>query len=110
MKIALSANTVFKSVVPTRAVALLMLVGFVDLLATVMLHSNGTVVELNPLMKPLIEQGEWLFALVKSATLLMAWVALAWYAKQNLGFVRRACLVGSAVYVLVWCAWFIAAS
>lgn len=110
MHIANTATTVYKSIFPTRAVALLMAVGFIDLIVTVMLHSNGSIVELNPLMRPLIEQGEWVFAVVKSMTLFAAWVALAWYAKQNLGFVRRACLLGSAVYVLVWCAWFVAAA
>lgn len=106
----MSTSSLLKSVVPTRAVALLMAIGFIDLLATVFLHANGSVVELNPLMKPLIEQSEWLFAVVKSSTLFIAWIALVWYARQNLTFVRAACLIGSAVYVLVWCAWFIAAS
>lgn len=110
MKLMFDPMRIVRTVVPTRAVALLMAVGFVDLFATVMLHANGSIVELNPLMKPLIEQSEWAFAIVKSLTLFAAWFALAWYAKQNLGFVRRASLIGSAVYVLVWCAWFVAAA
>lgn len=53
-------------------------------------------------MRVLIERSELLFAVVKGATLLVAWVAMAWYAKQNKTFVRNACLVGSAAYFGIW--------
>lgn len=110
MKIEISAEHVRKSVFPTRALVLLLLIGFVDLLMTAILHANGMVVEMNPLMRPLIEQSEWLFAVVKSMTLIAAWLALAWYAKQNLGFVRKVCLLSSALYLIIWSAWFLASA
>lgn len=73
---------------------------------TAVLHAQGLIVELNPIMKGLIEQSEWLFAFVKASTLIAGWVALVWYARQNLQFVRKACTWGSAAYVLVWLLWF----
>lgn len=60
-------------------------------------------------MKILIEQSEWLFALAKGATLVLGWVALSWYAKNNLQFVRKASLWGSVAYLVVWCSWFFGA-
>lgn len=85
-------------------------IGFIDLLATAILHANGAVVEMNPLMRPLIEHSEWLFASVKAGTLLVAWGVMAWYARQNLDFVRKTCFFGAGFYVFVWCIWFLAAS
>jgi hypothetical protein len=108
VKIELKATNVRQTVFPTRALVLLLAIGFFDLLLTAVLHANGLIVELNPLMRPLIEQSEWLFALVKTSTLVAAWCALAWYAKHNLRFVRQVCLLGSAVYLVVWSAWFLA--
>lgn len=58
-------------------------------------------------MKVLIEQSEWLFAFVKALTLVAGWAALAWYARVNLQFVRRASLYGALIYVFVWIGWFI---
>ncbi len=84
----------------------LMLIGFIDLVATAVLHSQGLIVELNPLMRPLIESGEWLFAIVKGFTLVLAWLVMANHAKKNLVFVRQACLIGSFAYVGIWCTWF----
>ncbi len=95
-----------KALVPTRALALLMLIGFVDLFVTASLHSMGVIQELNPLMRVLIEQSEFLFGLVKAGTLIAAWIVMARYAQRNLIFVRRCCLAGSAVYVSVWSLWF----
>lgn len=92
---------------PTRALSLLLAIGFVDLVATSVLHAHGLIVEQNPLMRPLIEQSEWLFAFVKAGTLIVAWYAMARYARRNLEFVRRACLYGSVAYVLIWCIWFV---
>jgi hypothetical protein len=102
--------SVRQSLFPTRALLLLLGIGFFDLLVTALLHANGLIVELNPLMRPLIEQSEWLFVFVKSLTLVAAWCALAWYARQNLGFVRKVCLLSSAVYLIVWSAWFLASA
>lgn len=96
-------------IMPTRAILLLMVVGFADLLATAVLHEMGLITELNPLMKPLIEHSEWTFAFVKAATLVGAWWVMARHAQKNLPFVRRAALAGTFTYVVVWCVWFVAA-
>jgi hypothetical protein len=100
---------IMKKLIPTRSLILLMGIGFVDLVFTAVLHAKGLIVEMNPLMRLFIEKSEWLFALVKCISLLCAWVALAWYAKTNVKFVRQACLWGSGAYVFVWTSWFLAA-
>lgn len=58
-------------------------------------------------MRPLIEHSEWLFGLVKATTLLAAWAVMAYYARVNLAFVRKAAIVGSIVYAFVWLVWFV---
>jgi len=100
------AKNLVTNLFPTRALALLLTIGFVDLVATAVLHANGLIVELNPLMKPLIERSEWLFAFVKALTLVGAWFVMARHARVNRNFVRLAALAGSAVYVMVWVTWF----
>lgn len=77
---------------------------------TAVLHAQGKIVELNPIMRVLIEQSEWLFALAKFTTLFLGWMALRWYANSNLKFVRKASLWGSGAYVTVWCLWFFGAT
>lgn len=62
---------------------------------------------MNPAMRVFIERSEWLFAFVKGLTLVAAWIAMAWYAKTNRDFVRKACLVGSAAYLAIWSGWFL---
>lgn len=96
-----------KAIFPTRALALLLLIGLVDLVATAVLHAQGKIIELNPIMKPIIEHGEWLFALVKGSTLVLGWYFLAQYAKTHLNFVRNACLLGAVAYVGIWTVWFV---
>lgn len=91
---------------PTPALALLMVIGIVDLLSTAFLHRAGLITELNPFMRVFITRSEWLFAFAKGVTLGAAWGALAWYARTDLKFVTRACLVGSAAYLSLWCLWF----
>jgi hypothetical protein len=86
-----------------------MLIGFVDLFATAVLHQRGLIVELNPAMRPFIERSEWLFAFVKAGTLVGAWVVMARYARINVEFVHKACLIGSLAYVAVWTSWFFGA-
>ncbi len=93
--------------VPSRAIYLLIGIGLIDLIMTAVLHAQGRIVELNPLMKPFIEQSEWLFVLVKGLTLIAAFAGLVWYGKQNREFVRKACFVGSAAYLLVFTIWFV---
>src|SRR5438477_8453532 len=82
------------ALVPTRALALLLAIGFIDLVATAVLHQRGVIQEMNPLMRIFIDRSEWLFAVVKGATLVLSWYVLSRYAKINLPFVRKACLLG----------------
>lgn len=96
-----------KAIAPSRGILLLMAIGFLDLFTTAWLHAQGQIVELNPLMRPLIEQSEWLFAFVKALTLVAAWVFMAQYAKVNRIFVRNVCVGGSVLYVIVWTVWFV---
>lgn len=91
---------------PTRTIALFMLIGFADLISTAMLHERGLIVEMNPLMRHFLSQGEWLFVLVKSATLVAAWIAMALYCRHNIKFVRTACIYGSGAYLALWMGWF----
>ncbi len=83
-----------------------MTIGFVDLVSTAWLHDRGLIRELNPIMKVMLDQGAWLFVLVKSLTLVVAWFALAHYAKKDPAFVRMASIGGSAAYLGIWCIWF----
>ncbi len=71
------------------------------------MHEMGMITELNPLMKPLIEQSELLFSAVKAMTLILAWWMMARHAQKNLAFVRRAALAGSFTYLFVWVTWFL---
>ena len=105
-----SGVTTLKKLFPTRALLLLLGIGFLDLVVTAVLHSQGLIVELNPLMKPFIERSEWLFAFVKALTLVAAWAAMVWYAKNNLDFVRKTSLVGAGAYTLIWTVWFVGAT
>ncbi len=91
-----------QAIAPTRSLLLLMGIGVLDLVVTAVLHARGLIVELNPFMRPFIDRSEWQFAIVKGATLAVAWWAMASYAKQNKAFVRNACLTGSAAYVAIW--------
>ncbi len=96
-----------RTLVPTRALALLMIIGFTDMAATAWLYHRGLIVELNPIMRPLLISSTWLFAAVKGITLLCAWYVMVLYAKRNRRFVRIACLLGSALYLFVWTSWFL---
>ena len=65
---------------PSKSLAVLIAIGVIDLIATAMLHAQGLIVELNPIMRPVIESSEWLFALVKGSTLLIAYLTMMQYA------------------------------
>lgn len=93
-------------VLPSRALLLLLGIGLVDLLLTAVLHAQGRIVELNPIMRIFIERSEWLFAGVKGMTLVAAYLALIWYWPQNPKFCRQACLFGSVAYLVIWSSWF----
>jgi hypothetical protein len=101
---------IMRTVFPSWTVALLVAIGTVDLISTAMLHANGQIVELNPLMRFFIIRSEWLFAFVKGLTIGAAWGALAWYAKQNLEFVKKAASWACCAYLSVWLVWFTAAA
>ncbi|MBI1757001.1 MAG: hypothetical protein HYR64_07840 [Fimbriimonas ginsengisoli] len=92
---------------PTRALGLLMAIGFADLLATSLLYSSGLIDELNPLMRPVLHHSLWAFGFLKGGTLLLGWWALANYARSDRSFVRRICLFGSVAYVIIWVGWLI---
>ncbi|HLO99811.1 MAG TPA: DUF5658 family protein [Fimbriimonas sp.] len=98
-----------KTAFPTVSLVVLLAIGVIDLISTAVLHAHGQITELNPLMNFFISKSEWLFAFVKGLTIGMAWGTMAWYAKQNLAFVNKACWVGSAAYVLIWLTWFFSA-
>lgn len=85
---------------------MLLTIGFIDLVLTAVLHAKGKIVELNPLMRPLIEQSEWLFVVVKALTLIVAWGMLAWYAKKDKAFVGKICRIGATCYMVIWIGWF----
>lgn len=87
----------------------LMLIGFADLVSTAVLHANGLIVEMNPLLRPIIEQSEWLFAAVKGATLLAAYIAMIIYARHRPEFVQRASRLGIFLYVGIYVVWFFGA-
>lgn len=91
---------------PVTSLLILMIIGVVDLVATAWLHAHGLIVELNPLMRPLIEHSEWLFAGVKAATLVVAYVVMLRYTQVNRAFVARACTYASLAYVGIWLVWF----
>ncbi|MCX7798968.1 MAG: hypothetical protein N2109_01340 [Fimbriimonadales bacterium] len=65
---------------------------------------------MNPLMRPLIERSELLFATVKGATLLAAWVVMRRFHPTYGRFIDSACLGGSAVYLVVWLTWMLGAT
>lgn len=80
-------------------------IGLADLVSTAWLYHQGMIVEMNPLMRFLLERGEWSFVAVKGMTLLITWAALARYAKQNPTFVRTTCICGSLAYAGLWVMW-----
>ncbi len=102
----LLTTRVMKAFFPTKSMVLLIGIGLVDLISTAWMYHAGLIYERNPLMRALLDKGEWLFIVVKGATLLAAWYVLMLYAKQNIRFVQQSCLLGSAAYILLWTSWF----
>ena len=101
--------SLFRRAFPSRAMFLLLFVGLVDLVSTAVLHAQGLIVEMNPLMRPLIERSEWLFVAVKGMTLLLAWAVMWKHAPTNMKFVRNASILGTVGYLTIWCTWFFGA-
>jgi hypothetical protein len=94
---------------PIKSLVILIMIGIVDLVATAVLHAQGRIVELNPVMRPFIEHSEWSFAAVKGTTLVLAFYTMMNYARQNREFVRKASRLGILMYVGIWLVWFTAA-
>lgn len=97
----------WRTVLPSRSLLLLLGIGLIDLASTALLHAGGQIVELNPLMRPLLLHSEWLFVFVKGLTLVACWKVMVWYWPQNREFVRRCCLLGSGAYLAIWTTWFL---
>jgi hypothetical protein len=98
-------NAIMRAAFPIKAIMMLLGIGLLDLISTAWLYHQGMIVEMNPLMRFLLEHGEWSFILVKGLTLAISWIALASYAKQNPAFVRKVCVCGSIAYVGLWVMW-----
>ena len=81
-----------------RSLALLLGIGFADLVATAVLHARGLIEERNPLMAPLLTRGEIGFVVVKAGTLILAGTILARAEPRQ---ARWACLAGSGAYALL---------
>jgi hypothetical protein len=94
---------------PDAGLIILIGIGFLDLLSTAIWHSKGQIVELNPLLSPIIERSEWLFAAVKGSTLLAAYFAMIAYAQKKPEFVRKASRIGIVLYVGIYVIWFFGA-
>ena len=91
-------KSVRPSVVP-RALVLLLALGLTDLVATAALQAQGSIVERNPLMGPILDGGIAPFVFVKLGTLVLAGILLVRQARLDRESVRRACLLGSGLYV-----------
>lgn len=96
----------WKKMFPVKSMFWLLFIGMVDLVTTAVLHAQGKIVELNPIMRPIIESSEWLFALVKGGSIVLAWLVMLKYSKTHLEFISRACLAGTLLYGGVWFTWF----
>ncbi len=91
---------------PPKPVAILVLIGAVDLITTLTLYLAGLVQELNPLMRTLLHMSPALFTACKSATLALGYIVLTWYARKDWNFVQRVATAGSIAYVGIWVVWF----
>lgn len=95
---------------PSWSLALLLAIGAVDLISTAVLHAHGLIVEMNPVMRPLIESSEWLFIAVKGATLVFVWLVCLAYWKTHGKFIQLACYAGCVAYAAIWLGWFLIGS
>lgn len=91
---------------PALETVLLMALGLADLVSTVVLHQLGLIVELNPIMRPLLERSTSLFVLAKVATLAGAYITLQLYRARDEEFCRMAARWGTITYAAVWLVWF----
>lgn len=91
---------------PPKPVAILVLIGAVDLITTLTLYLAGLVQELNPLMRALLHISPVLFTAFKTGTLALGYIVLTWYARRDLNFVQQVATAGSIAYVGIWVVWF----
>lgn len=92
---------------PTKPMAVLASIALVDLVVTAFLYQTGWIVELNPLMRPLLEHSTWVFALVKFSIVAVAYFVLQWYRRIDEEFVNRIATAGSLAYIALWTTWFL---
>ncbi|MER3413143.1 MAG: hypothetical protein C4341_02675 [Armatimonadota bacterium] len=91
---------------PAVETVLLMALGLADLASTVVLYRLGLIVELNPVMRPLLERSLVLFTVVKLLSLAAAFVTLQLYRARDEDFCRVAAKWGAIAYAAVWLVWF----
>ncbi len=91
---------------PAVETVLLMGIGLADLVSTVVLYQLGLIVELNPIMRPLLDRSAALFTVVKLLTLVAAYVTLQLYRARDEAFCRQAAKWGAIAYAVVWLSWF----
>lgn len=92
---------------PSVPLLVLLSIGFVDLVLTAVLHAQGLIVELNPVMRPIIETSEWLFAFVKGATLAAAYLVIMKYMDRHKAYIDKVATIGWIAYVGTWTVWFL---
>ncbi|MFN8139305.1 MAG: DUF5658 family protein [Fimbriimonadales bacterium] len=92
---------------PPLPVLLLVIVAVLDMISTAVLYSMGMIVELNPIMRPVLYGGVWQFCLVKSLTIILAFLGLQWYRAKDEKFVMLASKLGVTAYLVLWTGWFL---
>ena len=91
---------------PSVPLLVLLSIGLIDLILTSVLHAQGLIVELNPVMRPIIEQSEWLFAFVKGATLVAAYLVMMKYMDRHKNYIDKVATIGWIAYIATWTVWF----
>lgn len=92
---------------PSVPLLVLLSIGLIDLVLTAVLHAQGLIVELNPVMKPIIETSEWLFAFVKGATLAAAYLVMMKYMNTHKAYIDKVATIGWITYIATWSLWFL---
>lgn len=89
----------------TPGVVVLSVLALTDMVTTLYWSASGRMVELNPLMRPLLETSPAAFAIAKLATVaaLLAAVAVSYQGREQ--FCRTATAWGAGAYALIWSAW-----
>lgn len=101
------STSLYRLLVPDISLLVLMAIGVVDLITTAMWHAKGQIVELNPLLRPIIESSEWSFVVVKGATLVLGYLGMVVYGRTHHEFVRAASRMGVILYIGIYLIWFL---